>query len=165
MAAERIQAMIQFTKEYENVGVRDPVWQDVRKVVEREARHLVQPPIKLENEIPPGMEMYADPLIAKVFHNLMENATRHGGKITTLSFRIEVRGNVRAIICEDDGFGISAERKKDLFTHTSKDGHGFGLFLSREIEAITGITMSEEGELGKGAKFVMTLPLNGFRMV
>ena len=42
---------------------------------------------------------------------------------------------------------------------------GFGLFLCREILAITDITITEEGEAGKGAKFVMTLPQKGLRKI
>jgi len=41
--------------------------------------------------------------------------------------------------------------------------HGFGLFLSREILSITGITIAEMGEPGRGARFVMTIPQSGLR--
>jgi len=36
------------------------------------------------NNIPAGTEVFADPLIAKVLHNLIDNAVRHGEKTTTL---------------------------------------------------------------------------------
>jgi signal transduction histidine kinase len=35
---------------------------------------------------------------------------------------------------------------------------GLGLFLSREILAITGITITENGVPGKGARFEITVP-------
>jgi signal transduction histidine kinase len=54
--------------------------------------------------------------------------------------------------------------KKELFTYNSGKGHGFGLFLSSEILAITGITITEEGEPGKGARFVITATAEGLRM-
>jgi signal transduction histidine kinase len=34
----------------------------------------------------------------------------------------------------------------------------FGLFLAREISDITGITIKETGEPGKGARFEITVP-------
>ncbi|PKG31373.1 MAG: histidine kinase, partial [Methanoregula sp.] len=40
---------------------------------------------------------------------------------------------------------------------------GFGLFLSREILAITNLTISESGEYGRGARFVIRVPRNGYR--
>ncbi len=42
--------------------------------------------IVVKNDIPVGMEVFADPLIVKVFYNLMDNAVRYGGKITTIRF-------------------------------------------------------------------------------
>jgi K+-sensing histidine kinase KdpD len=35
---------------------------------------------------------------------------------------------------------------------------GFGLYLMREILDITGITITETGEPGKGARFEMVVP-------
>ncbi|MEI7649966.1 MAG: hypothetical protein WCJ47_09710 [Methanomicrobiales archaeon] len=39
-----------------------------------------------------------------------------------------------------------------------------GLFLSREILAITGITLRENGEPGKGARFEITVPKGAWRI-
>ncbi|MGD0816894.1 MAG: ATP-binding protein [Methanomassiliicoccales archaeon] len=96
-----------------------------------------------------------------MFLNLMQNAMRHGGKITTIRFSLEERNGVRSIVSEDDGIGIPADMKEKLFTKGIGKDHGFGLFLSREILAITSITVTEEGEPGKGAKFVMIIPCAG----
>jgi PAS domain S-box-containing protein len=163
MAAGRISAMIQFTKEYEDIGVNAPLWQNIQKIVEKCVEEVPLGPIHFTNNIPSNIELYADPLIIKVFHNLIGNAVRHAGKITTLEFSLEEKDGVHAIVCQDDGVGISAEMKEKLFSKGSGKDHGFGLFLSREILAITGITITEEGEQGRGARFVLTLPKDGFR--
>jgi signal transduction histidine kinase len=42
---------------------------------------------------------------------------------------------------------------------------GLGLFLSREILAITGITITENGTPGKGARFEITVPEGMYRFV
>jgi len=73
----------------------------------------------------------------------------------------EVRG--LTILCEDDGVGISAGDKKKLFTRGFGKNTGLGLFLSREIFAITGITITENGEPGKGARFEITVPKGMYR--
>ena len=39
-SAERISAMIQFTKSYEDIGVQSPVWQDVHKLIEKCAKEV-----------------------------------------------------------------------------------------------------------------------------
>ena len=54
--------------------------------------------------------------------------------------------------------GILSADKKRLFTRGFGKNTGLGLFLSREILAITGITIIENGEPGKGARFEITVP-------
>jgi signal transduction histidine kinase len=102
--------------------------------------------------------IFADPLISKVFYNLIHNAIHHGGSTSTIHFTLEDRDGVRFIVCEDDGVGIGDEMKGRLFAKGAGKNHGLGLFLSREILAITGISINENGEPGKGARFVMALP-------
>ena len=162
-SAERISSMIEFTKTYEDIGVQSPGWHDVHKLIEKCANEVNLGKIKLENDIPSGTEVFADPLVVKVFCNLIHNATIHGGEVEHIRFAMEEEREDRTIICVDDGIGISTEVKEKLFTKGFGMGHGLGLFLSREILAITGITIKEEGETGKGARFVMTVPLDGIR--
>ena len=40
---------------------------------------------------------------------------------------------------------------------------GFGLYLMRDILSITGITITETGEPGKGARFEMTVLKGAYR--
>jgi signal transduction histidine kinase len=163
-AVERISAMIRFTKEYEDIGVRTPIWQDVDVLVKTASTNASLEKTKVVNDIPSGTEVFADPLIIKVFQNLIQNSVRHGGKITTIWFHVEDVDGAPAIICEDDGDGISPDLKQGLFTRGFGKDHGLGLFLSREILSITGITIAEMGEPGHGAKFVMTVPSEVFRV-
>jgi PAS domain S-box-containing protein len=162
-AAERISSMIQFTKEYENIGEHFPAWQKVRLMVEKSADEIHLGPITLQNDVPSGIEMFADPLIVKVFHNLVDNAIRHGGNANLIRFYVEERDGIKVIICEDNGAGVSASMKKKLFIRGTGKDHGFGLFLSQEILSITGIRISEEGKSGAGARFVMSAPQSGIR--
>jgi len=60
--------------------------------------------------------------------------------------------------------GISVEDKKKLFTRGFGKNTGLGLFLSREILAITGITITENGIPGKGARFEIVVPKGMWRM-
>ncbi|MHC1709345.1 MAG: PAS domain S-box protein [Methanomassiliicoccales archaeon] len=159
-AAERISAIIQFTKVYEDIGVHAPTWQNVHDMVMAEAKSVTVEGVKIINEVPEEAEIFADPLITKVIHNLVDNAMRHGEKVTAIRFLIDGRGS---LVCEDDGAGIPADMKDRLFTRGFGKNHGLGLFLSREILAITGITIEEQGAPGEGARFVMTPPPNGLR--
>jgi PAS domain S-box-containing protein len=162
-AAERISAMIQFTKTYEDIGIHAPTWQNVHELVEKCMNEIHLGGIEMVNDLPRTSEIFADPLIGKVFLNLIQNSKIHGGGIKTIRFSVEPRDMAQAIVCEDDGLGIPSDMKEKLFTKGYGKGHGFGLFLSREILSITGINMTEESEAGKGAKFVISVPVGGIR--
>jgi PAS domain S-box-containing protein len=157
-ASERIVAMIQFTSEYEKIGITAPVWQDCRAVVEEAAAQAPLGPVTVKNDLPAGAEVFADPLIVKVFYNLMDNAVRYGQKITTIRFSLEEAGENVVIICEDDGDGVPAGEKERIFERGFGKNTGLGLALSREILDITGISFKETGMPGWGARFEMTVP-------
>ena len=163
-AAERIAAMILFTKTYESIGVKAPAWQDARTLVDTAAKDVVLSHVRLENDLPAGAEVYADPLVVRVCYNLMDNAMRYGGKITTIRFSAEERDGDRIIVCEDDGEGVPADDKEQIFERGFGKNTGLGLYLAREILSITGITIRETGEPGKGARFEMTVPKGAWRM-
>lgn len=162
-AASRISVMIQFTKEYEDIGVHAPVWQNVHCLLDRVAKEVTLGPVKVVNDLPPGTEIFADPLIQKVFFNLMDNAARHGGKITTIRFSIQKSDGSDVLVCEDDGNGVTRVDKERIFERGFGQNTGLGLFLVREILSITSITVTENGEPGRGARFVMVVPSEGFR--
>ena len=63
----------------------------------------------------------------------------------------------------DDGAGISPDDKLHLFERGFGKHTGLGLFLSREILAITGISISETGIPGEGARFEIAVPEGTFR--
>ena len=163
IAAERIISITRFTEEYQSIGVNAPLWQDCRTLVETAAKETPLGAVMVKNDLPKGAEVFADPLIAKVFYNLMDNAVRYGRKITTIRFSVKRSGADCRIVCEDDGEGIPAEEKEKIFERGYGKNTGFGLFLAREILGITGITIHETGEFGTGARFEMTVPEGAYR--
>jgi CheY-like chemotaxis protein len=163
-AANRIAAMIRFTKEYEEIGVHAPSWQDFRTLVDTAAKQAPLGKVMVKNDLPSGVEVFADPLILKVFYNLMDNAVRYGGKITTIRFSVLERDGEEVVVCEDDGNGVPAEEKKKIFERGFGKNTGLGLALAREILDITGITIIETGEPGKGARFEIVVPKGTWRV-
>ncbi len=163
-AAQHISSIIQFTKEYDTIGIKTPVWQNLHTLVEIAAHQVPLVNIKLKNDFPAGAEVFADPLIVKVFYNLMDNAVRFGGTITTIRFFAEESGDTDVLFCEDDGNGIPIEEKERIFDKGHGKNSGLGLFLSKEILSITGITIKETGEPGKGARFAMAVPKGAWRI-
>ena len=163
-SSDRISAMIKFTKEYEEIGVHTPICQDIRTLVEKASNQAPLGQVMVKNGLPPGTEVFADPLILRVFYNMMDNAARYGGKITTIWFTVRESSDSLILVCEDDGEGIPVDEKEKIFGQGFGKNTGMGLFLVREILSITGITITETGEPGKGARFEMTVPKGAWRM-
>ena len=162
-SAQQISAMIRFTKEYEKIGINAPVWQDCRTLTDSAATQALLGQVVVKNELPAGTEVFADPLIIKVFFNLMDSAVRYGGRITTIRFSEEESGDDHIIVCEDDGVGIPVEDKEKIFERDFGKNNGLGFFLAREILSISGITIRENGEAGKGARFEIKIPGSSYR--
>jgi signal transduction histidine kinase len=96
----------------------------------------------------------------------MDNALKYGGeKITRIGISAHETSEGLTIVLEDDGMGIAGEDKRHLFERGFGKNTGLGLFLSREILAITGIAIRETGEPGRGARFEMTVPKGAYRFV
>jgi signal transduction histidine kinase len=102
-------------------------------------------------------------MLEKVFFNLFDNAIRHGGHVTTIMIRCDPRGEELVIVIEDDGVGIPLDEKQKIFRKGFGKHTGYGLFLVREILAITNIEIHETGRHGSGARFEITIPKNGWR--
>jgi signal transduction histidine kinase len=98
------------------------------------------------------------PIIRKVFSTLIENAIRHGKKITYIRFSVAHKDNDLIIICEDNGVGIPLNDKAHIFGRGFGNHTGIGLFLAREILSITNLSIREVGEEGKGARFEILVP-------
>ncbi len=158
-----IRHQITFTREYQDMGIKEPGWQNVKDCITNAIIRLPMRDVRVELDHD-GLEIYADPLFRNVFYNLIDNALRYGGtQMKIIRFLPQKSDKGLAIVCEDDGAGISAEDKKRLFTRGFGKNSGLGLFLSREILSITGITITETSTPGKGARFEILVPKGSYR--
>jgi len=159
-----IQRQITFTRDYQGVGVNAPLWQNVREVASAAIKNVGQPGIDIVIDIE-NTEIFADPLLEKVFYNLVDNAFRYGEHVTTIRFFYQVSDVGLALICEDDGIGVPEGEKGRIFERGVGKNTGMGLFLTREILRITSIAIKETGIPGKGARFEMLIPTGMWRFV
>jgi PAS domain S-box-containing protein len=161
-AGEIARRQIEFTKEYQEIGVQLPRWQDVRSTIVQATEDLDPGEVTLSIDIQ-GVEVFADPLLEKVFYNMAENALRHGGKLTKIEFSAEDSDRCLRIVCEDDGAGVPESEKQNIFERKYFKHTGFGLFLAKEVLAITGLSIRETGVPGEGARFELLVPAGMYR--
>jgi signal transduction histidine kinase len=162
-AARNIVRQIEFTKSYEELGISAPIWQDVAMSVNALKSSRSAEGVTITTKLD-GMEVYADLLLEKVYENLIDNSIRHGERVKNISFTcIPYANKAVAIVYEDDGVGDHEEEKVKIFEKGFGKNTGLGLFLTREILAITGITIKESGTYEKGVRFEMLIPQGKFR--
>jgi signal transduction histidine kinase len=163
-AAVNIREHLEIAQAYQQIGSKAAEWQHVAAVVDK-AQKLIGA-IDLSVSVRTGdLEISADPLLKKVFYNLFDNSLRHGKHVSENRVSVKERNGCAVIIWEDNGIGIAAEEKAKIFDEDYGKNTGLGLFLAREILAITGITIRETGEPGKGARFEMFVPKGGYRNI
>jgi PAS domain S-box-containing protein len=158
----QIQHQINFTRDYQNIGVRPPKWKDIGDRFLAAAATLPLGNITVESSVK-NVEVFSDDLIERVFANLIENSLEHGETVTAIRFFSQVQGRNLVLVYEDDGAGIPNEEKELVFEHTRRGRISYGLFFSREVLAITGLSIHETGEAGKGVRFEILVPEGLFR--
>jgi len=158
-AITEIQAQIEFTRIYQDLGTNEPQWIEVNKVLPRSS---VPATITLNANVR-DVELFADPMLEKIFFNLLDNSIRHGQRVTEIQVLLQKAGEDLVVLWEDNGIGISADEKERIFERGFGKNTGLGLFLIREILSLTGITIHETGEPGNGVRFEMLVPKRQYR--
>jgi PAS domain S-box-containing protein len=161
--AQNIEDQIRFTGDYQAMGVKKPSWQNINEIVIRTKELLPMRDVRIDVD-KKDLEVLADLLFEKVFYNLFDNALRYGGDhLKTIRVFSNETDTGLLIVCEDDGEGLGETERKHLFKRGFGKNTGLGLFLSKEILSITGITIEETSTSGKGARFEMHVPFGKFR--
>jgi PAS domain S-box-containing protein len=158
--AKTINDQIDFTRIYQDLGIHEPQWQELHAVLMKNPA----PQGILLSDTCAGIEVNADVMLEKVFGNLIDNSVNHGKRVTSIILSAEERDNNLIIRYEDDGIGIPADEKEMIFERGYGKNTGLGLFLVRDVLALTGITITETGIPGKGARFEMAVPKGAWRI-
>jgi K+-sensing histidine kinase KdpD len=105
-------------------------------------------------------------LVERVFASLMGNVAKHTPAATSMRISARVEGPMLEVVVEDEGPGLPEGREEQVFQsfergegqHRGK-GAGLGLAISRAIVEAHGGTIRAERCTGRGARFVVSLPL------
>ena len=147
-ATKAIESQIDFTKDYQDLGVNSPVWLNLSDLIKSVGNSAIDMFDESGN-----LEIFADPLFEKVLYNLVDNSMRHGETVNRIDVSVITENEGIRIIWKDNGVGVPQDQKEKIFERGFGKNTGLGLFLIREILAITGMTIEETGEPGKGARF------------
>ncbi|MFC1624183.1 ATP-binding protein [Candidatus Omnitrophota bacterium] len=140
----------------------------VDEILRFHERELSKKELALKKEISQGIDLiWADKdKLSGVIINLLNNAIKYsppGGNITV---RLERAGGDIRFEVSDTGPGISKGsfhkifNKFDRITAGGQEGTGLGLPIAKDIIELHKGKIWIESELGKGSKFIFTLPIN-----
>ncbi|NWL21039.1 hybrid sensor histidine kinase/response regulator [Pseudomonas umsongensis] len=103
--------------------------------------------------------------IEQVISNLLTNALRYGAK-SPINLKVYSENGEARVEVRDFGIGISEENQQRIFQQFERvsanhvaTGLGLGLFISEQIVAAHGGTITVESRIGEGALFRVCLPL------
>jgi signal transduction histidine kinase len=108
--------------------------------------------------------------LSQLFGNLIGNAVRYTPKGGSIRVRLapSQAGEAVEVVVEDTGIGIPSEHMDTLFRDffrapnaksVSESGTGLGLSIVKQAVDMHGGKIRVESELGKGSRFIVTLPL------
>lgn len=158
-----IQNLIKNTKDYQQMGMVRSRWIALEETIRMQMALQSQ-----EHTVPlacdlSGLEIDTDPLIARVFYNLIHNSIRYGGTHTRISISCRDDPTGLCIIFTDTGGGIPLDQKSRIFDRIAGGEGKFGLFFAREFLTLSGMTIVENGTPGQGARFEITVPKGAYR--
>ena len=162
-SAIAIKRQIEFTRDYKNMGLEKADWQDVKDSLRQSCEYVDLKGVNLEI-FSDNLEIFADPWLRKVFSNLIDNTLRYAEHVTKISVSFRESENGLDLFFEDNGIGIPFDEKEKIFERGYGKNIGYGLFMVREILAITELTIRETGEPGKGARYEIHVPKRYYRI-
>ncbi len=161
-ASETVKKQMEFTKLYQEIGSKRPDWINVEQTIRGTLGSLSRSDVDIEIEVK-DLEAYADPMIERVFYNLLENSLRHGERVKKVVVSSHLLDRDTKLIFQDDGKGVNAEEKELIFKRGYGKNTGYGLYMTVEVLGITGLSIVENGVPGKGARFEITIPAGKYR--
>jgi signal transduction histidine kinase len=157
-----IHQQITYTKEYQQIGEKPPHWHSLKGLLNNICYTGVAGSIRITNEAE-NLEIFADPVIEKVFWHLIDNTVKHGEKATEIRITAHESASGCTVVYQDNGVGIPENKIKDLFNKSFGKMTGFDLFFVHDILDIYGMKIEETGEPDKGARFEITVPNGAYR--
>jgi signal transduction histidine kinase len=122
--------------------------------------------LRFPDEMPP---IHADyERLRQVLSNLVSNAVKYSPEGGTIRIGARAEGDMAIAYVSDQGIGIAPEEHEQIFQRFYRvdnrlrreaQGSGLGLYLARAVIEAHGGRIWVESQLGRGARFLFTLPL------
>ncbi|PKL64335.1 MAG: hypothetical protein CVV32_08355 [Methanomicrobiales archaeon HGW-Methanomicrobiales-3] len=157
-----IHQQLQYTKEYQEMGIHPQEWINLNRTLRAILSFAETGSIRMVIDVG-DLEIFCDPVIAKVFSHLIDNTKIHGERATCIHISCSENADGLALVYEDDGVGIPDEQKKELFLRNVGTPSGFSLFFIHDLLEVSEMTIRENGIPGQGVRFEIGIPRGVYR--
>lgn len=122
--------------------------------------------LRFPDDMPPVHADYER--VRQVLSNLVSNAVKYSPEGGAIRIGARAEGSMAIAYVADQGIGIPPEEQEHIFDRFYRvdnrlrretQGSGLGLFLARAIIEAHGGRIWVESQIGRGARFLFTLPL------
>lgn len=122
--------------------------------------------IEFDIALPKQMYYGSEPLLAQVWSNILDNAIKHSPMGSVIHVNLQAADKWLTVSITDHGDGMTEEVQKHIFekfyqgdNSRKAEGNGLGLALVKRIVDLCSGTVEVDSAPGKGAAFLVTLPI------
>ena len=158
----KIHDELQFTEEYQEIGMRVERWVNVATAIARAVSEYDDETISVKLEIG-SLEIFCDPILRRMFTHLLDNSKKYC--MVAPDIRVCHRETPDGLLLtyEDNSTGIPENRKKGIFIRNVGKANCYGLIFAHDLLELSGISIRETGIPGKGARFEIVVPRGAYR--
>lgn len=124
--------------------------------------------IEFDMDLPKMIYYGSEPLLARVWANLLDNAIKYSPQNGVIRVTLQRRGQGVSLSVADQGPGMTEEVQRHIFEKFYQgdpsrraEGNGLGLALVKRIVELCRGSVEVRSSPGEGAAFVVTLPDEG----
>lgn len=128
--------------------------------------------LRIADDMPPIHGDYER--LRQVLSNLVSNAVKYSPDGGTIRIGARAEGDMAIAYVADQGIGIAPEEQEQIFQRFYRvdnrlrretQGSGLGLYLARAVIEAHGGRIWVESQIGRGSRFLFTLPLGRRRLM
>jgi|GEM_PF-1842432 len=162
-AARDIYVQLKKAQFFQEIGVRDPVWQNAGGAIVQDRPVPEHCSVMIGEELK-KLEIFADPLFPQVFFVFLEHVLRHADRVVSVHISAREAGSDLLLSWESDGRRRNIPHE-DLYSGDYLETRSPGLFPIQEILAVTGITLQKTDTPEEGFRFVIRIPQEAYRYI